>query len=94
MDHSSNETYVLSIKSKLYVTGGHFETNQVLHDNETTSATTNNNEENSNAIEILNEDKDNWSLFKNNLAFVSNNIDNQSVQMTKHFFKLKMSLNV
>jgi len=100
LDHSSNETYVLSIKSKLYVTGGYFETNQVLHDNDTTTTSTttnnnnNNNEENSNAIEILNEDKDNWSLFKNNLAFVPNNIDNQSVQMTKHFFKLKMSLNV
>ena len=48
------------------------------------------NENNSNAIEVLNEDKDNWSLFKNNLAFVSNNNDNhQSIQMTKHFFKLK-----
>ena len=47
---------------------------------------------NSNAIEVLNEEKDEWSILKNNLAMCNDNHVNRSIQMTKHFFKLKMSL--
>ena len=90
LKHSATETFVLNIKSKLYVTGG-----IVDNEDEVTSTlkqSTNDESNNeivcSNAIEILNEDKDCWSIFKNNL----NDNHNETIQLTKHFFKLKMSL--
>jgi hypothetical protein len=107
LKHAANQTFVLSIKSKLYVTGGILE-NELQKLKSTNLATNHTSEENSlsnsdhqqqqneelinsNVIEVLNEDKDCWSVLKNNLGSSDNHI-NQSIQITKHYFKLKMSL--
>lgn len=83
LKHLPNETFVLNIKSKLYVTGGLVES----------VAGAANEMEQGNEIEVLDEDRTSWSLFKQN--FTTNSslaTTNTTLKLTKHFFKLKMSL--
>ena len=86
LKHSNNETSVLYIKSKIYLTGGFMETDDP-------------NDYMSNCIEVYDENTENWSIFMNNKnnnsdLFSNNNINNKKLQIpiTKNYFKLKMSL--
>ena len=99
LKHSTNETALLYIKSKLYVTGG-------ICDSESSDDATVNSKEAATAIEVFDEDRETWSVFMDKIdtrvspsssAFSLGNNDsesasNDSVKLKKHFFKLKMSL--
>ncbi len=97
LKHLSSETFIIDIKSRLYVTGG------ILADEEkeTTAAAT--------AIEVYDETSETWSIFINNINSIrisptssifsieDSSSDQQhrkpsDINETKRFFKLKMSL--
>ena len=101
LKHLPNETFILKIKSKLYVTGGILDTNT----NSSESSIINNDLSNINAtaIEVFSKQTNSWSIFMNKLDNSSNFSSkivltnaqtnrNQPIPITRNYLKLKMSL--
>lgn len=103
MSHKPNETFIIKIKSKLYVTGGIQSSEDKVFDANSSQFTSENNA--ANAIEVFDEEDGTWSIFMGNIdSHVSPSTsvfsieDNSDSHVTnqifeqKHFFKLKMAL--
>jgi hypothetical protein len=100
LKHLSNETFILKIKSKLYVTGGILDRNNSSGES---SLINDNSNINSTAIEVFNKQTNSWSIFMNKLDSSSNLTSklvltnsqtnrSQSIPVTRNYLKLKMSL--
>jgi hypothetical protein len=98
LKHLPNETFILKIKSKLYVTGG------ILDKiNDESSIINDDNNLNATAIEVFSKQTNSWSIFMNKLDSSSNLASklvltnaqtnrNQPIPITRNYLKLKMSL--